>query len=98
MTAQQTAVGVLAIFTDPEGDVVASVSDFDRSGYGGFTLEEAQKLRATRALNDAVIRAYCSERILTCITDGGADQIVRAMERNGWRRTVLPIGHDAPPR
>jgi hypothetical protein len=33
-----TPPGAVGIFTDKNGHVIASVSDFDRSSYGGFTL------------------------------------------------------------
>lgn len=54
------STGVVAIYTDKDGRVIASVSDFDRSGYGGCSLEEAQGIRAKRALSRAVANAYCS--------------------------------------
>lgn len=88
-----TPAGVIAIFTSPEGDVIASESDFEQSSHAGFRLIEAQRMRANRALDWAVIRAYCSERIQPAISDHYAHEIVRNLERKGWKRTIIPVGH-----
>ena len=85
--------GVVAVFTDKLGRVVASVSDFESSGYGGFTLRQAQEMRAERQLAYAVVRAYCSEMILEGFETYDCEQILRRLVHKGARVTLIPVGH-----
>jgi hypothetical protein len=88
------AQGIVAVCTDPEGHVIASVSDFDPCRYGGFTRRQAQEYRASRALHRAVVAAYCSDRITPFIDEHDAQRIANSMERKGWRFTRIPVGYD----
>ncbi len=86
--------GVVAIFTDENGHVIASVNDFDRSGYGGCKLVEAQRMRAERMLAYAVVNAYCSPRLVRAIEDYQAQHIVRRLiTDHGCKRTIVEIGY-----
>lgn len=87
------AKGVLAIFIDPEGNVIASAADFDGTVSAGFTLAEAQEYRAKRALTREVLHAYCSDRIVPRISDHLAVQVVENLIRSGWKRQIVAIGH-----
>ena len=88
--------GVVAILIYPDGGEVASVSDFNLAGYGGCTLEEAQTMRAKRALSFAVIDALCSHHVAKVMEIHRCDEIVDAMVRKlGFRRVIVPIGHEA---
>lgn len=89
-----TPKGVVGVFTDKEGRVIASVSDFDMSGYGGFSLLEAQKLRVRKDLSREVIRKYCSWAITEAIEPYDCEQIVRRLVEKGARVTVIPVGHE----
>jgi hypothetical protein len=89
-----TPVGMVAIFADKQGRIIESVSDFDRSGYGGYTLQEGQKMRVQRRLAWAVIKAYCSEMILDGFDDGDAERIVQRLCRKGATVTLIPVGED----
>jgi hypothetical protein len=91
---KRTPFGVVAIFIDKEGDVVASVSDFKQDGYGGFSLFEAQKIRVERKIATAVMGAYCSAVILDALDDEDCRRIVRRLVQKGARISIVPIGHD----
>jgi hypothetical protein len=84
--------GLVGIYTDADGRVIASVSDFDDSGYGGFSLQEAQRFRCKTKLARAVMQAYCSDRVLAVFETYDCEQILNKMVRNGGRATYLPVG------
>ena len=85
-----TPCGCVGVYTDAEGRVIASVSDFDLSGYGGFTLYEGQKIRAQKKLAMAVVDAYCSSVVTRALYTYDCEQIVRKL--NG-KMTFIPVGH-----
>ena len=90
------ARGVVAVLTSQQHGVVVSVSDFDESGYGGFTLREAQEHRARRGLAFAMVRAYCSNVILDVMDPYDCEQMLRKLERKGSHKvTLIPVGHPA---
>lgn len=82
--------GCLGIYTDEEGRIIASVSDFDRSGYGGFTLYQGQRIRAEKALAHEIVRAYCSDVVARSLDTYGCEQIVRKLK---GKMTFIPVGH-----
>jgi hypothetical protein len=82
--------GCVGIYTDDEGRVIASVSDFDRSGYGGFSLYQGQKVRAERKLAVAIVNAYCSNVITRALDSYDCEQIVRKLK---GKMTFIPVGH-----
>lgn len=86
--------GAVAVFTDKLGRVVASVSDFESGGYGGYSLFDAQKMRAQRMLALEVVRGYCSEMILDGLETHDCVQIVQRLVQKGARVTVIPVGHE----
>jgi hypothetical protein len=91
----KTPKGIVATFTDSTGHVVASVSDFDRSGYGGFTLQEAQRYRVRRKLAYAVLNAYCSPVIVKALSEYDCRAIIDKLTReSGFTETIIPIGYD----
>lgn len=88
--SEPTPPGCVGIYTDDEGRVVASVSDFDRSSYGGFTLYEGQKIRVQKHLAMAVINAYCSHVIARALDAYHCEEIVRRLK---GKMTFIPVGH-----
>lgn len=56
--------------TSPDGDVIATAADFSRSGYGGFKLWEAQRMRARDAEMD-------EEELEGADFEGGFDAVVQ---------------------
>lgn len=94
--ALQPPRGVVALFLDKEGRVLASVTDFSTGGYGGFSLQEAQKLRAKRSLAHEAMRALSSPLICEAIETYDAEKIMGAMcSRCGCRVETVAVGHEA---
>lgn len=90
--------GVVAVLTDPNGVALATVADFDRSTYGGYTLAEGQELRVRRAISRAFIDRACSEMVARVIEQHHADEIVRVLCRShGFRLKVIHVGGEKEP-
>jgi len=89
MTGESPA-GVVGVYVDREGRVIASVSDFDQSGYGGFTLLESQERRAKPKLERAVVDAYCSHVVFNALDAYDFTEIVSKLS---GMMTFIPVGH-----
>lgn len=87
-----TPKGVVAIYTDPDGHVIASATDFNKTGMGGCTLQETQSYRAKAALAGNVVRAYCSTALTDALSNYLCQQILEALQEKGGKVTILPIG------
>ena len=85
--------GVIGIFTAPNGKVVCSANDFDTSGYGGFELHEAQKIRVKEKINMSVVKTYCGYPVYESISDHTARQIVGDMMNKGYSLVYSLVGH-----
>ena len=85
--------GVLAVMTRSDGHVIATASDFNRSGYGGFKLWEAQRMRAKEAVMRNTVRAYCSEPLVEALNSYLMDQIAEAMQRKNHKITFHAVGY-----
>ncbi len=88
--------GVVAIFVCKLGHVIETCADFDKSGYGGFTLREAQKIRAKRGLIGKVVRAYCSPNLTDNIEEYTYERIFNDLVSNGAKVHFEYIGHKEP--
>ena len=91
-----TPRGVVAVFTDKHGRVIASVSDFEPSGYGGCSLRQSQETRAKTQLAIEVIRGYCADPVCEVLRNYDCQQIMRDMVNKGAQVTIIPVGHEAP--
>ena len=86
--------GVVAILTGSDGHVWATATDFDQSGSGGFTWQEAQELRAKRQVSTNFLRSTCNSFIANVISDYQRDEIMRKLcHENGFKLTVVRIGY-----
>jgi len=96
MTDKQP-MGIVAIITAPCGDVIATAADFDTSGYGGFKLHEAQRMRAKKQAQWAMVRAYCGSAVVDALTEYTIDCIVRDMtnkaSKKGHRLVFRAVGY-----
>lgn len=91
-----TPQGVVAVLTDNEGRVVASASDFKQDRPGGFSVKEAQRTRARRALASAMIDAFCSPVISRVLDIYDAERMLGDMVRkHGFNVTMIDIGEVA---
>src|SRR4051812_10217573 len=79
VTARTEPRGVIAIFTAPDGDVIATAADFSRSGMGGCKLWEAQLYRVRDAVKWKAVQAYCSPALSDALSKYLLEQIADAM-------------------
>jgi hypothetical protein len=85
--------GIIAIMTSPGGDVIATAADFNRSGYGGYKLWEAQRSRAQQAVKWKAVRAYCSTVMADALSSYLLEQISDQLCQKGHKITVRAIGY-----
>lgn len=87
--------GMVAIFIDPSGRVIASVTDFARDVYGGVSLQKAQTYRVQRRLELEVVKACCSDIIVRAMDDYDCEQLVaRLVRKCGCKVSLIPVGHE----
>lgn len=70
--------GVSAIFV-VDGRVIAHASDFNRSTPGGYTLQEAQELRARQSLARAVVRELSSRLLCDSLDVYDCERIIHKL-------------------
>lgn len=91
-----TPIGVVAVFTGKDGRVLASASDFEMSGYSGFSIHQAQEMRAKRSLANEVMRSLAHPLICSAIETYDAEKIVASMcSRCGCRVEIVAVGYEA---
>lgn len=84
--------GVVGIFTWPDGAVLASVSDFDRSTYGGFSLSEGQAHRVKERLAYEVIEKTCNECIAKALSAYHRSEIIgHLVRKQGFKIFIIEI-------
>lgn len=89
-------VGVVALFIGKDGRVIANTSDFNASGYGGFTLRQSQEIRVKSALAREVLDKLSSSLICEAIDTHDALKIMASMcSRCGCRVEIVAVGHEA---
>lgn len=86
--------GVVALMIGADGHVWATATDFDRSGYGGFELHQAQRIRARGALRREFVRRVCNTSIARALDDYTVDRMVEDVLRRGEHsEAFVLIGH-----
>jgi len=83
--------GVVLILMDAEGRYLVAAHDFNDGYPGGFTLEEAQRMRARRKLAIEFLRAYSSPTLLGLIDQYAADRIVDELLRKGGKIREIAV-------
>ena len=73
--------GAMAIIHWPDGAVLAADVDFDRSGYGGMSLFNAQSYRVRAAVKREAIRKLCHADVVACLEQHHLESLFRAMVR-----------------
>ena len=90
----ETPKGVVAVFVGPDGRQIASVSDFNQNGYGGFSLEEAQTSRVKDSIASAVADMLCSSAFTKHLDNYRKREVLSQMQtRDGYHLHIIPIGH-----
>lgn len=86
--------GVCGVVTAPDGAVVATHSDFERQGYGGFTLQEAQTIRVKDGLKRSFLRAFLYTNLVAKSGGYFVDQFWENGREHGYRMETFPVGYD----
>lgn len=93
---QASPKGVIAIVTNAHGDVIATHADFDQSGYGGFKLWQAQKMRAGKFVAWATIKAYASPALTDSLDSYDLEMCFEALiGKGGHKRIYKSVGWPA---
>lgn len=87
--------GICGVVTAPDGRIVATHSDFERQGYGGFSLQEAQTIRVRDGLKRAFLRAFMFEGLIRNSSGYFCDQFWQNAHEHGYRIETFPIGYEA---
>ena len=91
------ARGIVGILTAPDGQVIVTTTDFEMSGPGGFTRDEAQRSRARYALARELVRKYTYGDIGAVIENYTTTDILdKLCRQKGYRATYLDVDTDAP--
>ncbi|HEY8604689.1 hypothetical protein [Tsuneonella suprasediminis] len=78
--------GVVMICVDDTGREIATVHDFDRSGYGGFTLQRSQEIRCKNRLARAVIDRYSNPIISATMSEWHRDELLKNLiSKHGYK-------------
>lgn len=86
--------GIIAIMTAPDGDIIATATDFNRSGLGGCKLWEAQKWRARDQVKWAAVRAYCSTVVSDALSSYTMTKVAEDLLDKGKHKiTYRAIGY-----
>ena len=86
--------GTVGIYTDKQGRVIATATDFDPDRPGGYTKFEAQRLRVEKRIARAVIDAYCSEVVIAAMRDHDCERLLRGLIANGGKVTIIAVGYE----
>ncbi len=90
--------GIVVLITDSVGREMAHAGDFDRAGYGGFTLADAQTMRAkAAALRDLMHRLANEDLANAIISSHTIERVYEEMARKaGFRMHIVNVGgkHD----
>lgn len=78
-----------------DNHAMGTESDFDRSGYGGFTLRESQERRARHGAWTGAIRSCCHPHVADALVGAVRTQEISQLLRaqSGWREHVIVHGH-----
>ena len=84
--------GVVGLLIGPSGHVWAEATDFNRSGYGGFSLQRSQEIRVESALARAFVRNTCADVVVASLDNYDCQQIVSKLK--GFKTKLVAVGHD----
>lgn len=86
--------GVIHVFLNEHGEPIAHAADFDRAGYGGFSLAESQRIRVKDRLARAVVNAYASPDLTRGMELYDCEALVRKLvNAHGCRIVKIIVGH-----
>lgn len=86
--------GIVMLLTWPDGSALAEVSDFDRSGYGGFSLHQAQRLRCKDRIGRAALDRLANPIVGECMERYHVDAWLQKLTRDkGFKLHEIAIGY-----
>lgn len=86
--------GFVMVFCDEHGRPIAHVADFERDAPGGFSLQDAQRLRCKRMLGIEIVRAYASPQLSRAFDAYEAERVMqRLVDKHGCRIAEIPVGY-----
>jgi hypothetical protein len=86
--------GVVAVLVSKEGRPIVNAADFNLGKPGGFTQEEAQKIRVKSSLAMKAVHVLASPVLSDAIERYDAERILDKMCRNGGRVAFIEVGYD----
>ena len=87
--------GVMLLMLWPDGKVLAEVSDFDTSGYGGFTKRQARVIRCKDRLWRVALDRLANPIVAKAAGSYHGPQIIDEMVRkHGFHIHEIAIGYD----
>jgi hypothetical protein len=94
--AENLPKGVVAVFVGSDGHAVASCADFDQSGYGGYTMQEAQTHRIRETIARRVAEAFASTEFTKHLDTYKVRCVIDQMiARDGYFLHIIPVGYEA---
>ena len=94
MSDHKAPQGVISLFLSQDGRVVAHTADFHPDHPGGFTTQEAQRIRSRDALYRAVMRTMCNWDLADACDQYACEKVVKCLLEKGYRMEYISIGHD----
>lgn len=95
--AASAPIGMVGLWIDPQGRVIANAADFHRDRPGGYRVQEAQEYRVRKALYRRMVDAYCSSVIADAVDEYAVDVIARNLLDKGHKVVFVPIGEEPTP-
>lgn len=88
--------GAVVMLIKPGGQVVATSTDFEMVGYGGFSLAEAQVIRCKQRLARILAEQSMSTALLEVLDSHTLNSILEDAYKKGWVRHIVYVGHENP--
>lgn len=87
--------GLVLVFIDERGHAIAHAADFEPQAPGGFSLRDAQRWRARRALAHAVCNAYASPMLVRGMETSDCERVIDRLCRvHGCTVHEIALGAD----
>lgn len=85
--------GVVAIFICKLGHVIATDADFDKGCFGGFSIQDSQRIRVKNRIVSKVVKAYCSPNLTDNISQYTFEKIFDDLINNGAKIHYEYVGY-----
>lgn len=86
--------GIVAVLVGEDGREIATATDFNCTAPGGFSQQEAQRIRARDRLASRAIYELSSPLLSSAVDNYLAKQIMDKMCGKGCKVIFVPIGYE----